>query len=82
LLGSLKDIDSIIKDIFNRYQQILLKKPPFNKEDFYTSNQNRLAAGARGDNIRNFRLLNKTDKPKTIYIYDNGKLSAFLNLYS
>jgi len=34
LLGSLKDIDSIIKDIFNRYQQILLKKPPFNKEDF------------------------------------------------
>ena len=66
--GSLKDIDSIISDIFNRYQQILLKKPPFNIEDFIPH--------SAGDNLRNFRLLNKTDIPKTIYIYDNGKLLA------
>jgi len=62
--GSLKDIDSIIADIFNRYQQILLKKPPFNIEYFIP----------HVDNVRNFRLLNKTDVPKTIYIYENGKL--------
>jgi len=63
--GSLKGIDSIIADIFNRYQQILLKKPPFNIEDFIP----------HVDNVRNFRLLNKTDIPQTIYIYENGKLS-------
>ena len=63
--GSLKDIESNLNDIFNRYQAILLKKPPFNIEDFI----------AHVDNVRNFRLENKTDSgPKTIYIYENGKL--------
>jgi hypothetical protein len=62
--GSLKDIDSIIADIFNRYQKILLKKPPFNVEEFIP----------HVENVRNFRLVNKTDVPKTIYIYENGKL--------
>jgi hypothetical protein len=62
--GSLKDIDSIIADIFNRYQQILLNKPPFNVEDYIP----------HVENVRNFRLVNKTDVPKTIYIYENGKL--------
>lgn len=62
--GSLKNIDSTIADIFNRYQAILLNKPPFNVEDFIP----------HIDNVRKFRLENKTDVPKTIYIYENGKL--------
>jgi hypothetical protein len=62
--GSLKDIDSIIADIFNRYQAILLIKPPFNVEDYIP----------HVDNVRKFRLENKFYLPKTIYIYENGKL--------
>ena len=31
--GSIKNLDTIIADIFNRYQSILLKDPPFNIED-------------------------------------------------
>jgi len=62
--GSLKDIDSIIVDIFNKYQAILLNKPPFNVEDYIP----------HVDNVRKFRLENKSYLPKTIYIYENGKL--------
>jgi hypothetical protein len=62
--GYLKDIDSTIVDIFNRYQAILLNKPPFNVEDNIP----------HVDNVRKFRFENKSYLPKTIYIYENGKL--------
>jgi hypothetical protein len=57
-------LDTIIADIFNRYQSILLIDPPFNVEDNIP----------HVDNVRKFRIENKSDIPKTIYIYENGKL--------
>ncbi|KAG0122699.1 hypothetical protein HOY82DRAFT_641443 [Tuber indicum] len=62
--GSIKDLDRKIADIFNRYQAILLMNSPFNIEDNIP----------HVDNVRKFRLENKSDIPKTIYIYENGKL--------
>jgi hypothetical protein len=62
--GSLKDIESKIVDIFNRYQQLLLKKSPFKVENCIP----------HIENVRKFRLENKSDISKTIYIYENGKL--------
>jgi|SRR5690606_3287218 len=52
------------EDIFNRYQAILLTDPPFTIKDNIP----------HVDNVRKFRLENKSDLPKTIYIYENGKL--------
>jgi hypothetical protein len=62
--GTLKDIDIKIEDIFNRYEAILLINPPFNIKDNIS----------HVDNVRKFRLDNKSDLPKTIFIYENGKL--------
>ena len=62
--GPNKNTDSNIEDIFNRYQLIFLKKPPF----FVDNNIPHV------DNVRKFILENKSDLPKTIYIYENGKL--------
>ncbi len=62
--GPIKNIDSIIEDIFNMYQLIFLKNPPFNIENSIPL----------VDNVRNFRLENKSDLPKTIYIYEYSKL--------
>ena len=62
--GPIKNIDSIIEDIFKKYQAIILIKPPFDAEEFIP----------HVDNVRKFRLENKTDVPQTIYIYENGNL--------
>ena len=62
--GHIKNIDSIIEDIFNRYQAILLIKPPFNVEESIP----------HVNNVREFRLKNKINIPQTIYIYENGNL--------
>jgi hypothetical protein len=62
--GSIENLDTIIVDIFNRYQAILLINSPFSIEDNIP----------HVDNARKFRLENKSDLPKTIYIYENGKL--------
>lgn len=57
-------MDTIIADIFNRSQSILLLYPPFNIKDNIP----------HVDNVRKFRIDNKPDIPKTIYIYENSKL--------
>jgi hypothetical protein len=62
--GSIKNIDSIIENISNKYQQILSKKWRFFVENCIP----------HIENVRNFRLENKSDISKTIYIYENGKL--------
>jgi len=62
--GSIENLDTIIVDIFNRYQAILLINSPFSIEDNIP----------HVDNVRKFRLENKSDLPKTIFIYENGKL--------
>ena len=62
--GSIKDLDLIIIDIFNRYKAILLTDPPFNVDNNI----------AHTDNVRKFRLDNKSSIAKTIYIYEKGKL--------
>lgn len=62
--GPIKNIDSIIEDIFKKYQAMLLIKPPFDVEEYMP----------HVDNVRKFRLENKTDVPQTIYIYENGNL--------
>ena len=43
---------------------MLLIKPPFDVEEFIP----------HVENVRKFRLENKTDAPQTIYIYENEKL--------
>ena len=62
--GSIENLDTKIVDIFNRYQAILLISPPFNIEDNIP----------HVDNVKKFRLENKSDLPKTIYIYENDEL--------
>lgn len=64
--GSIKDLYLIIIDIFNRYKAILLTDPPF-----YVDNNI-----AHTDNVRKFRLDNKSSIAKTIYIYEKGKLKV------
>ncbi|KAJ3213411.1 hypothetical protein HK099_007407 [Clydaea vesicula] len=59
-----KNINLRIEEIFNRYQLILLKNPPFNVENCIS----------HVDNVRDYRLKIKSDIQKTIYIYENGKL--------
>lgn len=62
--GPLKNVDAIIADIFKRYKAISLTDSPFN-------------VGVNiphVDNVRKFRLENDSNKPKTVYIYENGKL--------
>ena len=62
--GDIKNINTIIADIFNRYQSILLINPPFDIKNNIP----------HVDNVRKFNAENKSDIPKTIYIYENGKL--------
>lgn len=62
--GSIKNIDGKLEDIFNRFQSILLVEPPFKVGDNIP----------HVDNVRKFRLDNKSILPKTIYIYDNEVL--------
>lgn len=62
--GSIENLDIKIEDIFNRYQAILLIDSPFNIEDNIP----------HVNNVRKFRIENKSYLPKTIYIYENSKL--------
>ena len=50
--------------IFQKYQALLLIKPPFKVDELIP----------HVDKVRKFRLENKSDAPKTIYIYENGNL--------
>lgn len=59
--GDINNIDTIIADIFNRYESILLINPPFDIDKNIP----------HVDNVRKFTIENK---PKTIYIYEDGKL--------
>lgn len=62
--GSIENLDEKIEDIFNRFQVILTIDPPFIVKDNIP----------HVDNVRKFRSENKSDLPKTIYIYENDKL--------
>ena len=62
--GPNKNIDSKIELIFQKYQALLLIKPPFKVDELIP----------HVDKVRKFRLENKSDAPKTIYIYENGNL--------
>lgn len=62
--GSIENLNEKLEDIFNRYKAILLIDTPFTIKDNIP----------HVDNVRKFILENKSDKPKTIYIYENGKL--------
>lgn len=62
--GSIENLDEKIEDIFNRFQAILTIDPPFIVKDNIP----------HVDNVRKFRSENKSDLPKTIYIYENDKL--------
>lgn len=62
--GTIKNLNEKLEDIFNRYQTILLTDSPFNIKDNIP----------HVDNVRKFLLENKSNLPKTIYIYENGKL--------
>jgi len=57
-------LDTKITDIFSRYQSILLIDPPFNIENNIP----------HVDNVKKFSVENKSNLPKTIFIYENGKL--------
>lgn len=62
--GSIENLDEKIEDIFNRFKAILTIDPPFIVKDNIP----------HVDNVRRFRSENKSDLPKTIYIYDNDRL--------
>ena len=62
--GPIQNVEDVIFNIFKRYEDILLKNPPFD----VSSNTPHL------NNVRLFDKLNKTKNPKTVYIYENGDL--------
>ncbi|KAF2135172.1 uncharacterized protein K452DRAFT_330311 [Aplosporella prunicola CBS 121167] len=62
--GPIQNVDGIITNIFERYKDILLKDPPFD----VSSNIPHL------NNVRYYERLNKSESPKTVYIYENGNL--------
>ncbi len=61
---STDNIDEIIKGIFERSELIFAKDPPFNVE----SNIPHV------DNVRAYSIVNRANKPNTIYLYENGNL--------
>lgn len=58
------NLDDIIKGIFNEYKLISANDPPFNIE----SNIPHI------DNVRAFSIANKSERPNTIYLYEDGNL--------
>jgi hypothetical protein len=64
--GPIQNVDSIIADVFERYESMLLNDPPFD----VNSNTPHL------NNVRVYLRLNKPKSPKTVYIYENGNLIA------
>lgn len=62
--GDIENINAKIADIFNRYQSLLLINLPFNIEEKIP----------HVDNVKKFTIKNKSNRPKTIYIYEDGKL--------
>jgi hypothetical protein len=60
----IQNVDGIITDIFQRYQDILMKDSPFNVNSNIP----------HSDNVRKYGILNRSKNPKTVYIYDEGKL--------
>lgn len=53
------DIDKAINEVVERFQDILKKDPIFDVK-LYESHV---------DNVRKYSIINKSDKPKTVYIY-------------
>jgi hypothetical protein len=62
--GPIQNVDGIIADVFERYEKMLLKDPPFD----VNSNTPHL------NNVREYTRLNKPKIPQTVYIYENGNL--------
>jgi len=69
------DINKAIENIFERFENITKIEPPFNVKHFIP----------HVDNERKFRIANKSDKPRLVYIYTNeglieGSPFAFFSL--
>jgi hypothetical protein len=58
------DINKAIENIFERFENITKIEPPFNVKHFIP----------HVDNARKFRIANKSDKPRLVYIYTNEGL--------
>src|SRR5690606_19139441 len=64
------NLDDIIAGIFERSKIILAKDPPFDVK----SNIPHI------DNVRAFSIANRSEKPNTVYLYEDGNLVKILLL--
>lgn len=62
--GPIQNVDGVIADLFERYENMLLNDPPFD----VNSNTPHL------NNVRVYTRLNKPKIPQKVYIYHNGNL--------
>lgn len=62
--NNLVDINKAIENIYERFYKLSQIEPPFNVKLF----------NSHVDNARKFRLANKSDQPRTVYIYTNEGL--------
>ena len=62
--NNLVDVNKTIENIFERFYNLSQIEPPFNVKLF----------NSHVDNARRFRLANKSDQPRTVYIYTNEGL--------
>ena len=62
--NSTEDIDKVIENISDRFKSISKIEPPFNVKLF----------NPHVDNARKFRIANKSDNPRIVYIYTNEGL--------
>lgn len=62
--NNLVDINKAIENIFERFYNLSKIEPPFNVKLF----------NSHVDNARKFRIANKSDQPRTVYIYTNEGL--------
>ena len=68
-----RNTDEIIRENFDRYKAILAEDPPFNVK----------ANIPHIDNVRKLSIANRSNNPKTVYIYENNnkvKSSPFSSL--
>jgi hypothetical protein len=64
---SIENVDEIINSISNKFEDIIKKDPPFDiKLDL-----------PHTENVRNFSIANRSENPKTVYIYtDEGMIEG------